>query len=137
MKKTLLYITTILFASSSSLFAQGDSMDFDGSAVTLSTGGSNDINLLIVTDRTIECWFQPDDVNNSSKQVIYEEGGRNKGFNIYMQSGTLYCGAWANDGLFDAGTYLTTTAIANGQWYHIAITLNGATSSIQNDIFKS
>ena len=137
MKKFSLHIFwCLLIMASSNVFAQGTAMDFNGTSVTLGTAQSNLINDRTVTDRTIECWFQPNDVSSTTKQIIYEEGGRHKGFNIYIESDTLYCGVWANDGLMDDGLYLKTTDISDGQWVHIAITLNGATAALQSDIFK-
>ena len=119
------------------VFGQGSALGFDGTSISLSTAGSSDINLTSVPDRTIECWFQVDDKSiSANKQVIYEEGGRHNGFNIYVHSNTLYVGGWSANGGWTAGTYLTTTAISDGVWHHVALTLEGGTSTLTADIFK-
>ncbi|MFP4055780.1 MAG: LamG-like jellyroll fold domain-containing protein [Candidatus Brocadiia bacterium] len=42
--------------------------------------------------RTVELWFLADSVDG--EQVVYEEGGATRGLNVYIDDGSLYCGAW-------------------------------------------
>ncbi len=58
-----------------------------------------DLNLGIVSQRTIVTSIRTG-INNSGRQVIYEEGGSARGINIYIEDDKLICGFWniVNDG---------------------------------------
>ncbi|MCA9084722.1 MAG: VCBS domain-containing protein [Planctomycetaceae bacterium] len=45
--------------------------------------------------KSFEFLFRADDVD--SRQVIYEQGGFSNGFNLYVEAGELYFGAWDAD----------------------------------------
>ena len=80
-----------------------------------------------VEKRTIEAWFR---VNNAlattRKQVIYEEGGLAKGFNLYIYAGSLYGGIW-NTG---DGVYLSSTSIESDTWHHAALVFDGTATNL-------
>ena len=73
-----------------------NSLRFDGSS-WLGVNDSADINLSATPQRSIFTSFETGgDVN--SRQVIYEEGGTVNGFNIYIENGRVYMGAYKNTG---------------------------------------
>lgn len=68
-----------------------------GGGSALQIANTNDINLLASNQRTVMVSFEAGaDVN--ARQVLYEEGGTVNGFNIYIDGGKLYVGAWKNSG---------------------------------------
>jgi hypothetical protein len=91
---------------------------------TAGTCGGSDTNSFLdgrVDDRTVELWFKAND--NSSEQVLYEEGGATNGLNIYISDGNVYVGIYA-------GSYGWTAAfhsapINKDQWYHVVNRMDG------------
>lgn len=99
---------------------------FNGSSDYLYIVNTNDINTANnLANRTIEVWFKCDDISKSTKQVVFEEGGAINGFNIYIQSNTLYIGGWA-EGNSWAGTYHSSTSISSNQWHHASLVLSSS-----------
>ncbi|MBN1338982.1 MAG: hypothetical protein JXA03_06650 [Bacteroidales bacterium] len=114
---------------------------------TFDFNGSDDYGLLLnsadintggpYANRTIEVWFFAKNIGKTTPQVIYEEGGATRGFNIYIQSGTLYAGGWNQTETSWAGTYLSTGAISSQRWHHVVLSLQNATSVLQPDKLKA
>jgi hypothetical protein len=111
--------------------------DFDGSNDRVDISDSNDLNTGgPYTDRVISIWFNAD--TTSPRQVLYSQGSNNRGFNLYVDSGRLYIGAWNrpnNESNWD-GTWLSTTVSAN-TWYMATLRLAGGTASVQPDRLKA
>ena len=101
---------------------------FDGDGDRLSVPNSADINQATITSRTVSVWFRVDDASISGrKQVIYEQGGRDRGLNLYVHDGKLFFGGWntpADESAW-SGTYLSGDQIVSGQWHHAALVLQG------------
>ena len=109
-------------------YGLGGALRFDGVDDYVDVADTIDINLGTYTERTVSAWFYVDDAAlTDRKQVIYEEGGTYRGLNIYIDSGQLYVGGWnipeRESGW--SGTFLSTNEITSGQWYHVALVLNG------------
>ncbi len=67
---------------------------FSLNPVTVNTiANDTDINLSTVTDRTIGLSFETG-ADVGARQVLYEQGGAAKGFNIYIEDGQLHHAAW-------------------------------------------
>ena len=118
---------------------RGQVVVLDGSDDYVQLSDSNDINLGTHSVRTVSLWFKADDVSISArKQVLYEEGGKTRGLNIYLYDGQLYVGGWnAIAGESDwGGTFLATAAPTDGQWHHVALTLEGG-STVSTDALKA
>ena len=73
-------------------------------------------------------------------QVLYVQGGRGKGFNIYIRDGTLYAGSmsgkrdWSglsNNEKGKNGYWLRTDKVEAGRWHHVALVLADATREVQ------
>ncbi len=117
----------------------GNALAFDGVDDRIDVPDSHLINKMTVNQRTIECWFKVVDKSiNSRKQVIYEEGGRKKGLNIYIFDNSLYVGGFSqsNHSPNWTGTFLSTTAINSGQWHHVALVLDG-NGTVLPDVFTA
>ena len=100
-------------------------LDGDGDAVTIDN--TSDINLGIHDMRTISLDFKADDV--MTRQVLYEEGGGLRGLVIYIEDGMLYVGGW-NIPNSESGwdPVFISTPVTAGQWFNVALTLNGTTT---------
>jgi hypothetical protein len=70
--------------------------------------------------RTIELWFKAADASGSDEQVLYEEGGKTNGFNLYLKDGSLYVGVWSESKGW-SGRWFSTSAVESGIWYHAAL----------------
>lgn len=75
-------------------------------------------------------------------RVLYVQGGRGKGFNIYIKDGRLYAGSlsgkrdWtglSNNQKGDNGHWLSTDRIEAGRWHHVALVLKDATKKVEPD----
>lgn len=120
--------------------------DDDSGQYTFDFNGSDDYGLILnsplintggpYSNRTIEVWFFAKNINKTTPQVIYEEGGAVRGFNIYIQSGALYVGGWNENETSWQGTFLSTSAISDQRWHHVVARLRNGTGSLQPDKFK-
>lgn len=63
--------------------------------------------------RTGTFWFNALDA--APLQMLYEEGGRINGLNIFLDQGQIHVGAWANR----TGQWLSQPVTSN-QWHHVA-----------------
>ena len=72
--------------------------------------------------KTIELWFQADDV--ASRQVLYEQGGGGNGLNIYIEGGLLYVGAW-NTGAAPTWTTFLSTPVEADVRYMVDLVMSG------------
>jgi hypothetical protein len=70
----------------------GGELVLDGVNDFVTIGNTPDINTSTHDERTIHVEFTPTDV--TTRQLIYEEGGGIRGFNIYIEDGRLYLGAY-------------------------------------------
>jgi len=97
----------------------------DGEGDYLKITSSTDINLDNVTQRTVSFWFQTE--QDEGRMMIYEEGGAEKGLNIYIDNGQLYVGAYNQDAEEIQGGWLDAVDengdsfnVADGQWRAVA-----------------
>lgn len=77
--------------------------------------------------RTVSLWFRPDSLQGG-RQILYEEGGSGRGFNIYVHNATLYAGGWdlaVDSGIGDqeawSGSWRQATVAGAGVWHHVTI----------------
>ncbi|WP_153301682.1 tandem-95 repeat protein, partial [Endozoicomonas arenosclerae] len=114
----------------------GNAVQFDGASALVDITDSSELNTYSgnKTERTIDFSFKIDSDNDlSGRQVLYEEGGGSKGYNIYIDDGTLYVGAWANENGWDNGTYLTTdiSSISSSDWQQVSLVLDSDNNSLK------
>lgn len=66
---------------------------FDGSTSYLKVQRHTDLNRSTADEKNLTVSIKTDN-DISTRQVIYEEGDENRGMNVYIDSGNLYCGFW-------------------------------------------
>ncbi len=90
------------------------------------------------TDRTTSVWFKTSD-DITSTQIIYEEGGNERGFNIYIEGGKLWIGGYNERGVVESdwqGTWFSTS-ISQNCWYHAVLKLEDAEYQEKSDKFMA
>ncbi|MEM7018462.1 MAG: LamG domain-containing protein, partial [Pseudomonadota bacterium] len=97
--------------------------DFDGTNDLVRIPDNNAINTSTHAARTIELWFNADNVTN--RQVLYEEGGGTHGLNIYIEAGQVHAGYWVS-----ANGAWASTAININTNYHIALVYDGGANTV-------
>ena len=114
----------------------GGGVRFDGNNDFMAIASSPDINLDIYSQRTISLWFNADNLNSQSLQVLYEEGGGGRGLNIYLDRGELYIGGWNQPESRWSGTYLNSDRVTENTWHHVALVLDAQPGStvVQSDV---
>lgn len=100
-------------------------VEFDGINDAALIGDAAAINTTTRAERSVELWFQTD--TTTGRQVIYEEGGTLNGMVIYLDGPTLYARAWSEATLW-SNALTTSTAVAAGTRYHVAVTLDAVTA---------
>ncbi len=115
---------------------QGGIVELSGNNSGIDIANSSEINGASYAKRSVVVNFKVND-KNLGRQVIYEEGGGNRGLNIYLDNGQLYVGGWNRNNW--KGTYLSTNNINNGVWNQVTLTLNATSGKIQpqNGAFKA
>ncbi|MGI9280292.1 MAG: retention module-containing protein, partial [Endozoicomonas sp.] len=114
----------------------GNAVQFDGASAIVDITDSSDLNVYSgnKTERTIDFSFKLDGDNDlSGRQVLFEEGGGSKGYNTYIDEGSLYVGAWANENGWDNGTYLTTdiSSLDSSDWQQVSLVLDADNNSLK------
>ena len=82
---------------------------FDGVDDIIEIPDNNQINLTQTSRRSYSLNFNASNVNN--RQIIYEEGGVNNGYNIYILGGKLYFGAYSNGNNNWQGDWISHTSL--------------------------
>jgi len=94
-------------------------------AADINTGGP-------YATRTVELWFQADDVTR--RQVLYEQGGTNKGLGVYLLSGQVYVIGWNQtdqDPTTPWGPLWVSTAVTTNTRYHVVLVLDQPGSRLE------
>jgi len=71
-----------------------DAISFDGINDYLTIAHATSISDMSVEERTVNLTLRTSD-DVSRRQVLFEEGDAANGFNIYLDNGSLYAGAWS------------------------------------------
>ncbi|MBX2852628.1 MAG: hypothetical protein KTR15_12890 [Phycisphaeraceae bacterium] len=112
----------------------GGTLTLDGVDDEMRFASTTDISNATVNKRTVLVRFKVDDASSTAKQVIYDEGGSTKGFNIYIEDGSLYVGGWnlASDPTYWAGAWLSTDTVVSGQWHEVALVFDAESTITTN-----
>ncbi len=109
----------------------GGAVTFDGMDGLVTLPQSDDISTRSAgyPARTLSLHYRIDSLP-SGREVIFEEGGENKGFAFYLDGGDLYFGAWSTDWpvverFHNAGSSPT------GRWVHLAIVLDSTAAKVR------
>ncbi|WP_236632959.1 LamG-like jellyroll fold domain-containing protein [Endozoicomonas elysicola] len=113
----------------------GQALSLDGVDDYVAIGDSTEINSYsgTIAERTISLAFKPDESNDlNSRQFLYDEGGSTNGFNIYIENGNLYIGAWSESTSWN-GQWLNVdiSGIDKTQWHTVSLVLNGTDGTLQ------
>ncbi len=85
---------------------------------------SEEINRGTHSERTVSLWFKSDQPM-AGKQVIYEEGQKIRGMNLYLDDGLLNFGGWNRSEPNWKGDWQSIGKVKAGEWNHVALVLDG------------
>ncbi|WP_419168765.1 hypothetical protein [Halobacteriovorax sp.] len=111
-------------ATSDPDFISGN-IKFNGSTTYLKIPEHADLNLSTDIEKNLTISVKTEN-DITTRQVIYEEGDANRGMNIYIDSGNLYCGFWnnSNDGDGVQPFVSVSSPISTDSTYHITWSLD-------------
>ncbi len=114
----------------------GGVVEFDEGNQYLAIANSDEINLTNSATRTVSLWFKPEDIDAANPQIIYEDGGTTRGFNIYLEGGQLYVGGWNLIESNWSGTFLSSDRLSSDTWHHVALVLDAqpAATTVQPEV---
>ncbi|UCD49331.1 MAG: hypothetical protein JSW27_17580 [Phycisphaerales bacterium] len=118
----------------------GRALQFDGVDDGVHSPDSRHIN---VTNgpwhsRTIIAVFNCADANKPDPQVVYQEGGGTRGFNIYVQAGEVIVGGWNKADYtpqWSPGSWISAP-IASNEWHAVACVLRDGAAGQEDDKFE-
>lgn len=115
----------------------GKALKFDGVDDGVKLPDSNGLNTGgPFMNRTIAAFFKCTDVSiTDTKQTIFEEGGRTRGFVIHVHEGKVYVGAWNRAEYQWAGAW-PSADVESDRWYHVALVLRDGTSGVEDNKFE-
>ena len=106
--------------------------------------GDNDVVIVADSDelnnyqgtkdyRTISLAFRVHPENRlEGKQIIYEEGGTTNGYNIYIDNGVLYMGAWSQSaGWMGEWLSFNLEGRSNTDWNRVSLVLNADSNTLK------
>ncbi len=114
---------------------EGNAVQFDGNQALVDLVDSTELNDYSggKSQRTINFEFKLDSDNDlSGRQILYEEGGSTNGYNLYIDDGTLYVGAWSETNSWN-GTWLSTdiSGMDSSGWHQVALVMNSDSNTLQ------
>ncbi|MGI9275127.1 MAG: VCBS domain-containing protein, partial [Endozoicomonas sp.] len=120
---------------------RGNAVSFDGTGDLVAIGDSTELNTYTGTQsqRTISLAFKVDSTNSlTGRQILYEEGGNANGYNLYIDAGALYVGAWSESNSW-SGEWLSFDLSATDmtQWHRVSLVLDADNNSLKaylNDV---
>ena len=105
----------------------GRAIALDGADDILRLRNSAELNLgTTIEQRTVSMWFKADDITGDKAQVLYEEGSRAHGINMYIDDGLLRFGGWNRN--VQRG-WVSTNSIEAGKWHHATLVLDASTAN--------
>ncbi|MHC4074549.1 MAG: LamG-like jellyroll fold domain-containing protein, partial [Planctomycetota bacterium] len=111
----------------------GKAMAFDGIDDGVHIPDSQFINVTNGPwqNRTVMAVFNCSHVDNPVEQVVYQEGGGTRGFNIYVLEGQVYVGGWNK-----AEYQWNSAPIGSGEWHTVALVLRDGGDAQEDDKFE-
>ena len=112
----------------------GNAVQFDGNQAIVDLVDSSELNDYSgdKSQRTINFEFKLDSDNDlSGRQILYEEGGGTNGYNLYIDNGTLFVGAWSEANNWN-GTWLSTdiSGMDSSEWHQVALVMNSDSNTL-------
>ncbi|MEM9090862.1 MAG: choice-of-anchor Q domain-containing protein [Cyanobacteria bacterium P01_F01_bin.53] len=124
-------------AKATPVWERKGAVNFDGKRDIIEVASTGAIDRGTQGKKTISLSFRADKLQaNGGKQVLYEEGGKWRGLNIYLEGNTLHAGGWNKPKRESGweGTWLKKEGITAGKWYEIDVVLDGG-SQVTQDAF--
>ncbi|TKJ33813.1 MAG: hypothetical protein CEE38_19510 [Planctomycetes bacterium B3_Pla] len=117
--------------------AGGNALQFDGVDDGIDIPDSAFINVTNGpwANRTIVAVFKCDDVDKTTKQTIFEEGGNTRGMTFYIHEGLLYAAAWNRAEYNWDGAWLSAP-IESNNWYGVAMVIRDGAEAVEDDKFE-
>ena len=89
-------------------------MKLTGAAAGFQVDESDRTNRGMQVARTVSMWFMADAPDaKDHRQYLYDEGGSDRGYALYLENGTLYAGGWDEKGNWK-GTWLKAREYQSG-----------------------
>ena len=102
----------------------GGAATLDGANGLIRVKGSEELNKGgPYEQRTVSMWFNADDMTAEREQVLFEQGNRRQGMNMYLDKDLLYFGEWSGSTKGGTGSWVSAEAEA-GKWHHAAMVLD-------------
>jgi len=119
---------------------KGKALKFNGTTDGIKVPDSNNMNTGgPFPNRTLIVIFNADNASkNDGKQTLFEEGGRTRGFSMYIFDGKAYVFGWNRDAAqvnWAPGSWISTP-ITSKKWYSLALVLRNGTNTIEPDKFE-
>ena len=109
---------------------QGKAVKLDGNNDLVRLQGSPSGQIAAQDQRTISMWFNANRAKSRKKQVLYEEGDKGQGLNLYLEDGLLHSGGWNKYPQKWQGAWIESAQgqVVSGKWHHVALVLEGTNS---------
>jgi hypothetical protein len=87
-------------------------------------------------NRTVIAVFNVVDANKPDPQVVFQEGGGTRGFNIYVQDNQVTVGGWNKaEYQWNPGSWISAP-IASNEWHAVAFVLRDGADAQEDDKFE-
>ncbi|MEA3226330.1 MAG: LamG-like jellyroll fold domain-containing protein, partial [Planctomycetota bacterium] len=87
-------------------------------------------------NRTVMAVFNCSHVDKPDPQVVFQEGGGTRGFNIYVQEGQVIVGGWNKaEYQWNPGSWISAP-IGSGEWHTVALVLRDGGDAQEDDKFE-
>ncbi|OED44220.1 hypothetical protein ACH42_08195 [Endozoicomonas sp. (ex Bugula neritina AB1)] len=113
----------------------GNAVAFGSSGAKVTLADSAEINTYSGSKNqyTINLEFQTDPANDlNGRQILFEQGGDGNGYNVYIDDGVLYAGAWSSDNNW-FGNWISTdlSSIDTTQWHQVSLVLDADNNRLE------
>ena len=118
----------------------GRALQFDGVDDGVHIPDSRYINIQtgVWHSRTVIAVFNCADVSKPDAQVVFQEGGGTRGFNIYVQAGEVIVGGWNKADYtpqWNPGSWISAP-IGSNEWHAVAFVLRDGAAGQEDDKFE-
>ncbi|HUS75232.1 MAG TPA: LamG-like jellyroll fold domain-containing protein [Methanothrix sp.] len=117
-------VTTEVLPRTFPVSAKETILKFDGDNDVIAIKNSNNWGLGRYERMTLELWFKPESsINSDRKQIIFTQGDKEAGLNIYLHEAYVYVLEWNNNSNKKSPAQSVLKAQLNGNdWHHVVLT---------------
>ena len=115
---------------------RGNALEFDGGSQKAQIANSSELTSTSgnsLSAYTINLEFKLADNNDlNGRQILFEQGGSSNGYNIYIDDGTLYAGAWSTANSWN-GNWLSTdlSSVDASDWHQVSLVLDADNNRLE------